>query len=408
MTTKQLTDRDIAEAAPPASGRVELWDAALPGFGIRISAAGRKTWQVMYRVDGRKRRLTLGTFPALTISLARDAAKALLAEVAKGNDPAAQRASMRGSAPTFEQFAQAYLDRYAKRRKRTWREDQAAIARDLLPVWGYRAVDTIGRRDVIAVIETINERGHGHAANRRLSLLRTMFAWGVEVAMVPATPVVGVEGPVSEAPRQRVLDRNEIAALWQAWETMAWPFGVLFKLLLLTAQRRNQVANLRLADIALADQVWTVSDDNRATKSVNHGNARARGHAIPLSTHALEIITSVPRSPGAFVFPARGRTDRVVSGFSKAARRASELSGVVDWRTEDLRRTAAAGMVRLGAPPPVVRDILDRAAPTTVAGIDVGETASGFEAMRSALESWGEHVRNIVNNSEPDPVHTSL
>jgi integrase len=360
----------------------------------------------MYRVDGRKRRLTIGTFPALTLSLARDAAQALLAEVAKGNDPAAQRASMRGTAPTFDQFAKAYIERYAKRRKKTWREDQAAIDRDLLPAWGHRTVDSIKRRDVIAVIESINTRGHGYAANRRLSLLRTMFAWGVDVAMVQSTPVVGVEAPGFEAPRQRILDEAEIAALWQAWETMAWPFGVLFKLLLLTAQRRNQMANLRLAEIALAGQVWTVSEDNRSTSGRSRGSQSARSHAIPLSTHALEIITSVPRSPGVFVFPARGRPDRVVSGFSKAANRAGKLSGVTDWRTEDLRRTAAAGMVRLGAPTPVVRDILDRTAPTVVAGIDVGETISGFEAMRDALETWGDEVRRIVDATKPESVKT--
>jgi len=232
-----------------------------------------------------------------------------------------------------------------------------------------------------------------------------MFAWGVDVAMVPATPVVGIEPPSFEAPRRRVLDDSEITVLWNAWETMAWPFGVLFKLLLLTAQRRNQMANLRLDDIALADQVWTVSDTNILSSGAADQAGPGRTHAIPLSTHALEIITSAPRSPGAFVFPARGRTDRVVSGFSKAARRASDLSGVANWRTEDLRRTAASGMVGLGAPTPVVRDILNRAAPTIVAGIDVGRTESSFEAMRDALEIWGERVRGIVGDPRSDTVH---
>ncbi|MEM7446477.1 MAG: tyrosine-type recombinase/integrase, partial [Pseudomonadota bacterium] len=359
-----------------------------------------KTWQVMYRIGGRKRRLSLGTFPVLPVGLARESARTLLAEVAKGKDPAAQRASARGGSLTFEEFAQAYVERYAKRRKQTWQEDKAAIARDLLPAWGHRPVDAIGRRDVIALIEGIGARGHGYAANRRLSLLRTMFAWGVEVAMVPATPVIGIEPPGHEQRRQRVLDDAEITALWHAWETMAWPFGVLFKLLLLTAQRRNQMANLRLADIALADQVWTVG----GTKS----GGRRQSHAIPLSTHALEIITSVPRSPGAFVFPARGRTDRTVTGFSKAAQRASKLSGVTDWRTEDLRRTAAAGMLDLQVPSQIVRDILNRAAPTMIAGINVLETDTGFEAMRAALEAWGEKVRDIVTRTGAPNTHNSV
>ena len=106
MPTKALTDRVVANAKPPKSGRIDLWDAELPGFGLRISSAGRRSWQVMYRVDGRKRRLSLGIFPALPLKLARDTARATLKEVAKGNDPAAQRASVRSGELTFERFAQ--------------------------------------------------------------------------------------------------------------------------------------------------------------------------------------------------------------------------------------------------------------------------------------------------------------
>lgn len=390
MPTETLNDRVVMDAAVPAAGRVELWDAELPGFGLRISSSGRRTWQVMYRIGGRKRRLTLGSFPALPLKLARDAARATLAEVAKGQDPAAQRAAVRGGELTFARFAAAYVERYAKRSKRTWRSDARMIERDLLPVWGRRAIDGIGRRDVIEVIETINARGHGYAANRRLSLLRTMFAWGVEVDMVRATPVVGITAPRREVRRQRVLDEAEIGALWRAWEQMAWPFGTLFKLLLLTGQRRNQMASLCLNDVTFADQIWTVPPETGSADE---------GHEIPLSSFALEAVTSVPRTASRYVFPARGKPDRHVSGFSKAARRATDLSGVADWRTDDLRRTAAAGMMTLGAPAPVVRNILDRTASSTVGGVEVGDSASGFEDMRAALEAWGEHVRGIAETT---------
>ncbi len=389
MPTTTLTDRIVADARPPATGRIELWDAELPGFGLRVSAAGRRSWQVMYRIDGRKRRLTLGSFPALPLALARDSARATLKEVAKGKDPAAERASMRGGELTFARFAAAYLERYAKRSKRTWQADQRMIEADLVPAWGRRAVAGIGRRDVIEIVETVGARGHPYAANRRLSLLRTMFAWGVEVDLVRATPVVGVAPPGREARRQRVLDDDEVAQLWLAWDKMAWPFGAFFKLLLLTAQRRNQVASLRLTDVAFSTQVWTVP----------HPSGQAgQGHEIPLSSHALEIVTSVPRvAASPYVFPARGRPAGHVSGFSKAASRATGLSGVAGWRCDDLRRSAAAGMMALGKPAPVVRNILDRAARSTVGGVEVGDRRSDFEEMREALEAWGERVRAITD-----------
>ena len=387
MPTQALTDAIVAQAEPPPSGRLELWDAELPGFGLRVTPAGQRSWQVMYRIEGRKRRLTLGSFPALPLKLARDAARATLKEVAKGKDPAAQRASLRSGDLTFARFAEAYLERYAKREKRTWRADAGMIERDLLPAWGHRAVDDIRRRDVIALVEAVCARGHPYAANRRLALLRKMFAWGVEADMVPATPVVGVAPPGREVRRQRVLEEAEVVALWGAWDRMAWPFGPLFKLSLLTAQRRNQVASLRLTDISLAQQIWTVPEAS---------GAPGAGHEIPLSTLALEIATSVPRAATGYVFPARGRPDRPASGFSRAAQRASRLSGVADWRTEDLRRTAAAGMVALGTPAPVVRNILDRAARSTVGGVEIGDDRSAFEDMRAALEAWGERVRELT------------
>ena len=392
MPTQALTDAIVAQAEPPQTGRLELWDAELPGFGLRVTPAGQRSWQVMYRIEGRKRRLTLGSFPALPLKLARDAARATLKEVAKGKDPAAERANLRSGELTFASFAEAYLERYAKREKRTWRADAGMIERDLLPAWGHRAVDDIRRRDVIELVERVSARGHPYAANRRLALLRKMFAWGVEADMVPATPVVGVAPPGREVRRQRVLEEAEVVALWRAWDRMAWPFGPLFKLSLLTAQRRNQVASLRLTDISLAQQIWTVPEAS---------GAPGAGHEIPLSTLALEIATSVPRAATGYVFPARGRPDRPASGFSKAAQRASRLSGVADWRTEDLRRTAAAGMIALGTPAPVVRNILDRAARSTVGGVEIGDDRSAFEDMRAALEAWGERVREITGDTVP-------
>ena len=389
MPTASLTDRSVARARPPTRGRLDLWDAEMPGFGLRISPAGRRSWQLMYRFEGRKRRLTLGTFPSLPLEIARDAARATLKEVAKGNDPAAARAAARGSELSFEGFAQAYIERYAKRRKRSWRADASMIARHLLPAWRRRAAAGIGRRDVIEVVEAIAARGHPYAANRCLSLLRTMFAWGVEADLVRATPVVRIAAPGHEVRRRRVLADDEVAALWGAWNAMAWPFGPLFKIVLLTAQRRSQVAGMRLTDIGFANQLWTVPHSS---------GVPGHAHAIPLSSHVLEIITSLPRTGSGYVFPARGRPGRHVSGFSKAARRATRLSGVADWRCEDLRRTAAAGMLSLGTPAPVIRQLLDSVALPTVAGVEAGPALGGIDDLRNAFQAWGEHVRALDGN----------
>ena len=391
MPILKFTEHAVAEAKAPAAGRLDLWDEELPGFGLRVSGTGRKSWQVMYRAEGRKRRMTLGRYPALSLEIARDAAGDALREAARGRDPAAERAAMTGGALTFEAFAKAYVERHAKPNKLSWAEDARMIERDLLPAWRRRPAETITRRDVIELLERVVQRGHPTAANRRLALIRKMFAWGLEVDLVPATPVVAVKAPAPEAPRERVLGEAELTALWRAWEQIGWPFGPLGKLMLLTAQQRRAVAGLRLADIGLASRIWTLPREATGGRGA---------HAVPLSSFAIEILTSLPRTDSRYVFPARGHPGRPVSGFSKAARRMAELSGVGDCRLGDLRRTAAAGMVRLGVSPHVLDAILNRdtGARPGLAGL----VEADIEATRRALEAWAERVREIVRAGASD------
>ena len=133
MAVTRLSERIVAGLTPPAAGRADYWDDEMPGFGLRVSENGRKTWQVMYRIDGRKRRLSLGTYPTLSLELARDAAFDALQEVARGRDPARNRAAVTGGGFSFEALARAYLERYAKRSKKSWKLDQQMIEADLIP-----------------------------------------------------------------------------------------------------------------------------------------------------------------------------------------------------------------------------------------------------------------------------------
>ncbi|MGI9463673.1 MAG: Arm DNA-binding domain-containing protein, partial [Aestuariivirgaceae bacterium] len=105
MAKKKFSDTSIARLKPPADGRAEYWDEEVPGFGLRVTARGTKTWQLMYRKDGRKRRLTLGNYPALSLKLARKAAKDARDAIARGHDPASERSALTGGPLTFEGFA---------------------------------------------------------------------------------------------------------------------------------------------------------------------------------------------------------------------------------------------------------------------------------------------------------------
>ncbi len=391
MARKKFTDTSIARLKPPAVGRAEYWDESFPGFGLRITANGAKTWQLMYRKDGRKRRLTLGAYPALSLKLARDAAADARRALERGRDPASERATLTGGPLTFERFAASYIERHARRNKKSWQADKAMIENDLVPLWGRRPADAIARKDVIFYLDEVMARGHPYAANRRLALIRKMYKWGMDVDLVSSTPAAGVSAPGRETTRTRILNEQEIASLWRAWTEMGWPYGYIFKLILLTAQRRSDIAGLRLEDIGFTTQVWTPA----TTKTFD-----SPPHELPLSPAALEILTSLPRAQGSLVFPSPADRNRPVSGFSRAKERATRLSGVIDWRTQDLRRTAAVGMARLGVRPELLDQILNIRTSPAPGLRGVYQLAGSGAEKRQAMNAWAQSVIEMTGQAQ--------
>src|SRR5262245_7161450 len=154
----KMTVRAVHALRPPTSGQTDYWDAENPAFGLRVSVGGRMAWVVMYRHGNLKRRLTLGTYPALSLADAREqAGRALRAVQYDGADPAANKKADR-AAETFEELAQEYLERHAKREKRSWRKDLLILEKDVLPRFGKSKAKDITRRGIIAMFVDIVER----------------------------------------------------------------------------------------------------------------------------------------------------------------------------------------------------------------------------------------------------------
>ena len=152
MTTSRLTARYVETVKAPASGRAEYFDGVTPGFALRVTASGHKSWIVMYRTGGRVRRLTLGTYPAVDLADARGWAKDALQAAAKGGDPAGDKKAER-AAETFAELAEQYLEKHAKRKKRSWRKDELILEKDILPRFRAHRAKDITRRDVIAMLD---------------------------------------------------------------------------------------------------------------------------------------------------------------------------------------------------------------------------------------------------------------
>ncbi len=350
MPRINFTVRKIDSLKPSASGQIDYWDKALPGFGVRLSPGGRKSFIVMYRAGGRKRRFTIGTHPPMSVAVARMEAKAILVEAQKGGDPAAEKATDR-KAETFAQLAERYVENYAKEKKKSWRTDENALRRDVIPSFGNRRVREITRRDIRALLAGIKDRGAPIQANRTFEIVRRLFNWAVEEDYLTDSPCKGVKKPAGENQRDRVLREAEIRKVWKAFNTEPPATAAVFKLRLITAQRGGEVMSMRWRDIDFDSGWWTIPG-----KFAKNGLS----HRVPLSGMAFDLLKGL-RGESAnprWVFPnnsVSGHLEAVVH----AAMRIRERCKVADFVPHDLRRTAASYMTSMGVPRLAVKKVLN-------------------------------------------------
>lgn len=247
------------------------------------------------------------------------------------------------------------------------------------------------------IIDRIAARGAGIQANRAFAYLRAMFNWTVERGRLPVSPIAG-KPPTRERPRDRVLNNDEVRWLWRACDEIEWPFGPLVKLVLLTAQRRDEVASLEWSELDLKKRLWTMPRE----KAKND-----RAHEVQLSDLALELLNSIPRIGHNLVFTSTGTTP--VSGFSRAKRRldaamvaakheelGAKCEPIAKWTLHDLRRTAATGIARLNFPPHVIDRLLNHLSGAIRGVAAVYNRFEYIDERRAALEAWGRYVSNLI------------
>jgi integrase len=406
---KKLTDRyvECLKAPPPGKERLEVFDATFPGLAIRVTNRGHKSWSVYYRANGRHRRLTIGPFPAFPPAAARKAASEALHRVQAGGDPAEEkRARSKAAEPddmSFAAVARRYLKQQVEKNTRPamYRETARIIEKDVIPVWGKRTIGSIARRDVSVLVDAKVEAGAEVQANRVLARLRTLFGWAVGKDLIGANPCHGLKPPTKERARDRVLSDDEIKLFWVACDELGWPFGPLFRLLLLTAQRRDEVATMEWAEIDLERRLWSMPRE----KAKND-----QGHDVHLSAEAAAILAALPRigDAGGYVFTTNSRS--AVSGFSRSKERLDalmvEAAGheIEPWILHDLRRSAATGMARLKIAPHVLDRVLNHTSGTIRGVARIYNRFEYYDERKAAIEAWGRAIEAIVSGGEPSNV----
>jgi integrase len=400
LPKKKLTDLFVDKVRPGPS-RIDYFDASFPGLALRVTPRGAKSWTVHTRLHGRLRRFTLGSYPALSPAQARRKASDTIDRAAGGVDPLAEKRARQaavGPLGSVSAIANEYLERHCRRNTATitYRETKRIFSREVIPAWDRRLLRDIKRRDVIALLDCLVDRGAPVLANRVLARLRSFFNWCIEKDLLDASPVTGLKPPTKERSRDRVLSDDEIRWFWKACDAIGWPFGALFKLLLLTAQRRDEVGTIEWSDFDLVTTHWTLPRD----KAKND-----RAHEVSLAAPAVEILMGLPRIGERYVFSTNSTTP--VSGFSRAKNRLDQEMVIArdgegsDTMIEpfilhDLRRTAATGMARANVPPHVVERILNHVGGSIRGVAAVYNRHAYADEKRRALEDWAEHVARAL------------
>lgn len=384
----RLTDTRVSAIAPPPSGQAEHPDDLVRGLRLRVGAGGRKAWIVRTRAGTKQINKTLGPYPLISLAAARDQARAFLILLAKEGDVRPKR--------TFGELANDWVKQVAKAKNKSWRNQERRLEIYVLPTWRDMDLASIRRADVRELIDGIDGIV---APGRALAIIRTLFRYAMTRDWVDSSPAEAIPNPSADIPRDRFLDMQEVVRVYRAADFLGYPFTGFIKMLMLTGQRRTEVASMRWADIDLAAGTWILSSEE--TKS-------ARAHLVPLSPQAIELLKATPQI-GPYIWSSDGETH--IKGYSKAKQKLDTFltSGGEDmkaWRLHDLRRTAATHMVRLGTSEVIVGRVLNHA--------PQGVTARTYALhsyepeKRHALTTWAGEIDRIMAANECTEKHNSL
>lgn len=395
------------KALKAKSERFEQWEDNGKGFGVRVSPSGRKSWIYMYRYEGRARRMTLGVYPKMTLADAHSAHANARQTLEKGNDPGsiltkANKESIQ--APTVARLVDEYIEKWAKPRKRTWEEDARILAKDVVPYLGRRKARDVKQREILLVIDKIVERGSPIAATRTLRIVKKMFSFAVSRGILDASPCVAIEPPAKEGHRERVLSVDEIKKFWDGLDNAVMAEGtkLVLKLLLVTGQRKGEVAKAEWSEIDMKKGWWTIPSEKTKNKRV---------HRVPLSGIAIDLLKKAKElaKDSKWVFPSVKNQAITPRSISRAIRNNSmekpkghpkhkppygDFFKIEHFTPHDLRRTVATRMAESKIEEVNISKVLNHIV-ESVTGKHYNHYSYDKEKGQ-ALEKWARELKSII------------
>lgn len=413
-TRAAFTDRHL-RALRPRPVATEAWDAQQRGMMVRVLPSGRIEFAIRYRIHGKRRRLKLGEYPAVSLAVARKRARRAQSAIDNGEDPARDRQAAKAApTDTVKSLAADYLKKHARKFKKSAAEDERLLNTAVLPKWRDRSARGLTRRDVRALVDGVVDRGAPVLANRVLALVRKMLNFAVDHDWIEANPAARITKPTREVSRERVLTDDEIRRLWRVLEhfptteerpapgrkakkgekddplcPVSPALAALLKVRLLTGQRGGELVLMKWADVDLDAGSWTIP----ATDTKN-----GEPHRVPLVERVKAIIKAQQTDDEAkeFVFVGRGASLR---DRAKKAPAAIAKALDLDFRGHDLRRTAATRMAAAGIPRDHIAKVLNHVEGGARA-TRVYDRHSYDAEKRMALETWDRALTAILDGKD--------
>jgi integrase len=391
---RTFTDTFLRHLRPQAK-RYDVTDPGRRGFQVRVFPSGQKSFQFRYHHHGITRRLTLGPYPAVALAEAHFAHAEAVKLLSLGRDPFTIRLSAREqdtSAGTVGELAEEFVQRYVLRQHKHPEQVQQMLDANVLLHWRRRRAQDITPRDVTLLLDRIVDRGSPIMANRVAATVSQMFKFGVQRGLLNASPCVALQRPGGrEKSRERILTEDEVLTVWQRLDeaNMTVATKTAMRLLLVTAQRRGELARAQWADIDFTTALWTIPAEHAKN---------GRTHRVPLSSLALDLLNELKtRGTGTvWLFPSakQNGSAMIEQSLSRAVRNNEEHFGIPHFTLHDFRRTAASMMTMLGIPRLHVSKVLNHADEGITAVYDRHDY---LPEMRKALETWADYLAAIVS-----------
>jgi integrase len=373
----QLTDIVVRNLTPADKQRT-YFDDTVTGFGVRVSPGGTKTFVLVCGAE--RQRITIGRYPVITLADARGEAKRILAERTLG----AKRPRHVKFATALLEFGTLHCDR--KNRASTAKETKRVLGKHFLPPFRNNYLEEIN--DIGKIIEGLSD--FPSAANHAFTAARTFFRWVAKPPRryIPYSPMSGMSLPFQPTKRKRVLTDKELVAIWKTSEARGDDYGIIVQLLLLTGQRRGEIASLHSAYIE--GDLVTLPEE----LSKNH-----QEHVYPLGKLAQSLL---PKRDG-LLFPAKAR-GTPINHWSECKDTFDEACPLVPWQLRDLRRSFATKLASLRVAPHIIERLLNHRLGTLPVGGEISAVAAVYnrhqylDEMREAVQKWESFLISLLKD----------